>query len=193
MKQLTSLLLILLCKSAFSQDLIDNYYEFGGAITEGRETAALTYAEKILPEVSALSGKRQAIFYYKLAGLHENRKSPEKAIEYYERTLKLEPDYYVPHMALGYLYVGKANFLVGQINAEKSNIALREKYISQYKANLRKAVPYFEKAMACDPNDQVLASIKNAYDSLKDPATFKTLDSRLKVLEKNCVSLIRED
>ena len=193
MKYLTTLFLIFIFKSAFSQELIDNYYEFGGAITEGREKAALSYAEKILPEVSTLSGRRQAIFYYKLAGLHESRKNTDKAIEYYERTLKLEPDYYVPHMALGYLYVGKANLLVGQINAEKSNVPLREKYISEYKSYFRKAVPYFEKAMACDPNDQVLASIKNAYDSLKDRASFKTLDSRLKVLEKSCVNLLTED
>lgn len=193
MKHLTTFLLIFLCTSAFSQELIDDYYEFGGAITEGRETAALSYAEKILPEVSNLSGRQQAIFYYKLAGLLETSKYTDKAIEYYERTAKLEPAYYVPYMALGYLYVAKANLLVARINAEKSNVPLREKYISEYRFYLKKAVPNFEKAMACDPNDQVLASIKNAYDSLNDPAAYKSLDSRLRVLEKNCVTLLTED
>lgn len=193
MRRLATFLLILLCSSVSAQDLIDDYYEFGGAITEGRELAAFAYAEKILPEVSALSERRQAIFYYKLAGLHEGRENTDQAIEYYERTLKLEPDYYVPHMALGYLYVKKANLVIEKIKADKDHIRLRQRHIGEYNSYFRRAVLHLEKAMACDPNDQVLASIRNAYDLLKDPATFKTLYTRLRVLEKSCVNLLMEE
>ena len=193
MKYFAALLLILLCKTTFSQDLVENYYDFGGSITEGRESDAFVLADKILPLTSALSPKRQAIFYYQLAGLHEIRKNTEKAIDFYERSLKLEPNYYVPHMALGYLYVSKVNIPVIKMNAEKNNAILREKYVTEYKSLLRKALPHFEKAMACDPNDQVLASIKNEYNSLKDPASFNSLDSRLNELKKECVTVLVED
>ena len=40
---------------------------------------------------------------------------------------------------------------------------------------------------------QLLASIKNAYTSLKDLTGFAGLDQRLKDLEKNCVTLLKED
>lgn len=192
MKYFAALLLTLLCKTTFSQDLIENYYDFGGAITEGRKSDALVLADKILPLTSSLSPKRRAIFYYQLAGLHEIRKNTEQAIDFYERSLKLEPNYYVPHLALGYLYVSKVNILVVKINAEKINALLREKYVKEYKSFLRKALPHFEKAMACDSNDQVLASIKNAYGSLKDPASFNSLDSRLNELKKECVTVLVE-
>ena len=192
MKYTFTLLLILLGSAVFSQDLIDNYYEFGGAITEGRESTAVMLAEKILPEVSSLSEKRQAIFFYQLAGLHENRKNTEQAILFYEKTLKLEPDYYVPHMALGYLYISKANQVVPKLNAEKDKAA-RDRYIQEYNSNMRKAIPFLEKAMACDPNEQLLASIKNCYDSLNNKAGFAGLDARLKKLEANCVTLLKEE
>ncbi|NEU08017.1 hypothetical protein GZH53_06800 [Flavihumibacter sp. R14] len=192
MKYTFTLILIFLGSVAFTQDLIDNYYEFGGALTEGRESAAVMLAEKILPEVSSLSEKRQAIFYYKLAGLHENMKNTDQAILFYEKTLKLEPNYYVSHMALGYLYISKANKVVPKLNAEKDKAA-RDKYISEYSANMRKAIPFLERAMACDPNEQVLASIKNCYDSVNNKAGFAGLDARLKKLEANCVTLLKED
>jgi len=192
MKYTAALLFMFLSVPVFAQNLVDHYYEFGGALTEGRESSALMLAEKILPEVSALSEKRQAIFYYKLAGLHENMKNMDQAILFYEKTLKLEPDYYVPHMALGYLYISKANLVVPKINGEKDKLA-RDKHIREYSSYMKKAIPFFEKAMACDPNDQLLASIKNCYTSLKDPAGFSSLNSRLKGLEQNCVTLLKED
>ena len=192
MRYAAALLFLFLGTPVFAQDLLDHYYEFGGAVTEGRESTALMLAEKILPDVSTLSEKRQAIFYYKLAGLHENMKNNDQAIVFYEKTLKLEPDYYVPHMALGYLYVAKANQVVPKINAEKDK-AVRDRYIRDYNSTMKKAIPYLEKAMACDPNEQVLASIKNCYDSLKDNKGFTGLDARLKSLEGNCVTLLKED
>ena len=192
MKYTAILIFFLLSSTVSAQDLVDHYYEFGGELTEGRESSALMLAEKILPEVSSLSDKRQAIFYYKLAGLHENMKNTDQAILFYGKTLKLEPDYYVPHMALGYLYITKANLAVPKINGAKDK-ATRDKYIREYYASMKMAIPYLEKAMACDPNEQILASIKNCYVSLKDNAGFAGLDGRLKSLAGNCVTLLKED
>ena len=192
MKQLVTLLLILFCKAALSQDVVDHYYNFGGAITEGRESTALALAEKILPESSSLSEKQQAIFFYKLAGLFENLKNTEQAINYYQKSLKIEPDYYVPHMALGYLYLSQANLLANQINGEKKDIVLQKKYVTAYNAKLKQALPHLEKAMACDPNDQVLSSINFAYKALKDPLSLNSLNSRLDELKKRCITLLTE-
>lgn len=191
--KLATLLLILLCKTALSQDIVDKYYNFGGYISTGDEEKALALAEKILPETSSLSERKQAIFCYKLAGLYESRKIIEKAIDFYERSLKFEPNYYVPHLALGYLYLSKANIFALQINAERSNALLHKKYMDAYNAQLWKALPHLEKAMACDPNDQVLLSIKKGYQSLKDQAFLNLLDLRLNEFRKECVPVLTED
>jgi tetratricopeptide (TPR) repeat protein len=192
MKHVAALFILFICKAAFSQDLVDRYYDFGGAVTEGRQSTAVMLAETILPEISSLSEKRQAIFYFKLAGLHENMKNTDQAILFYERTLKLEPDYYVPHMALGYLYISKANSVLPTLNAEQDKLA-RDRYMREYYSLMRKAIPFLEKAMACDPNEQVLASIKNCYDSVQDTAGLSNLDARLKSLAQNCVTVLKEE
>lgn len=186
------MVLILICNTAMSQDVVDHYYNFGGAITEGRESTALALAEKILPESSSLSEKQQAIFFYKLAGLFENVKNTEQAINYYQKSLAIEPNYYVPHMALGYLYLSQANLLANQVNQEKNNFDLQKKHVSAYNAKLKQALPHLEKAMACDPNDQVLASINFAYKALKDTVSLNSLNSRLEELEKECLTLLAE-
>ena len=192
MRQIFTLLLILFCQTAMSQDVVDNYYNFGGAITEGRESSALMLAEKILPETSSLTEKQRAIFFYKLAGLFENLKNIEQAISYYQKSLEIEPDYYVPHMALGYLYLGQADLLAKQINEETKDIVLQKQYVSAYNAKLKQALPHLEKAMACEPNNQVLSSINFAYTALKDTVSFNSLKSRLKELEKGCITLLTE-
>jgi tetratricopeptide (TPR) repeat protein len=193
MRYFAALLLIFICRTALCQDITNQYDDFGGAVTTGNEEKALFLAQQILPEVESLNARQQAIFYYKLAGLYEGLKKNEQAIEFYERSLKLEPDYYVPHLALGYLYLGQANPLARQLNAEKNNPQLRDKYLKEYQATLRKALPFLEKAMACDPNDQVLQSITVAYRALKDETSLTSLETRLQSLRKNCVTVLKED
>ena len=193
MRYFAALLLIFICGRALSQDIITKYDDFGGAITNGNEQQALFLAQQILPGASALTGRQQAIFYYKLAGLYEGLKNTDQAIEFYEKSLNLEPDFYVPHLALGYLFLEQANPIARQLNDVKNNPQLREKYLKDYHTKLRKALPHLEKALACDPNDQVLESIKLSYKALKDEASFTSLDTRLDALRKNCVTVLKEE
>ena len=193
MKHFYIVLLILLSNASFSQDVLDRYDQFGGAVTNGQEAEAFDLAEKILPEVASLSPRQQAIFYYKLAGLHEGKQHQKEAIDFYQRSLKLEPDFYVPHLALGYLYLGLVNDLARHVNAEKKDAARQAKYKNEYNAHLRKALTYLEKAMACDPNEEALKIIKNGYKTLKDPASLSSLDVRLEEFAKSCLSILAED
>ena len=80
-----------------------------------------------------------------------------------------------------------------KVNSEKNNLELRNKYINEYKTVLKKSLPHFEKAMACDPNDQVMVSIKNVYAALKDTESIKSLDDRLAILKGECLDFLSED
>ena len=193
MKHIAIILFIFLTKTALSQTPVDQYYDFSLHLSEGDAEKAMAIAEKLTPSATVLSKKQQAIFYFKLARLYEDSKNAQQAIIFYEKSLTLEPNYYVPHLALGYLYLSNANALVTKINSEKANPTLHKRYQTEYKGFLRRAIPHLEKAMACDPNDQVLASIKKAYLSLDDLSTFKSLDSRIDELNINCVTVLTED
>ncbi|WP_407428921.1 tetratricopeptide repeat protein [Arcticibacter sp.] len=193
MKHIAIILLIFLSKTAISQTPVDQYYDFSLHLSEGNAEKAMEIAEKLIPSATVLSKKQQAIFYFKLGRLYEDSKNKQKAIVFYEKSLTLEPNYYVPHLALGYLYLDHANALSTKMKAEKTNASVNQRYMAEYKGILKKAVPHLEKAVACDPNDQVLTSIKNIYLALDDAATYKSLDSRIDELNKNCVTVLTED
>jgi hypothetical protein len=89
--------------------------------------------------------------------------------------------------------MGQANPIARQLNEATTNPPLREKYWKEYQEKIRKALPHLEKALACDPNDQVLESIKLGYKALKDEAPFISLESRLEGLRENCVTVLKED
>lgn len=193
MKHIAFILFIFLSNSAISQTPVDQYYDFSLHLSEGDADKAMSIAEKLIPSASSLSKKQQAIFYFKLGRLYEDSKSTAKAITFYQKSLALEPNYYVPHLAVGYLYLNIANSLATKIKQEKTNANAHQRYMTEYKGILKRALPHLEKAMACDPNDQVLTSIKNAYLALDDISTFKSLDSRIDELNKNCVTVLTED
>ncbi len=194
MKYTLSFIFILFFKLGFSQTKSQQFTDFNIAISAGEYSEAMTLAKNMNVESSDLSNRKKAIVYFKIAAyLEKNKKDINETIAYYEKSLKYEPNYYVPHLALGYLFLNKANRTAVRLNDEKSDVALRNKYIAEYKATLRKALPHFEKAMACDPNDQVLASIKNIFGALKDTASANSLDAKLAVLSKECIDFLSEE
>lgn len=193
MKYIITLVLILSCKLLIAQDVEKQFFDFNASEENGTKLANIKDGEKILPLVSALSAKKQAVYYYVMASLYEKAKNLEKASVFYQNTLRIEPNYYISHLALAYIYSNQANDLAQKINSETSNKVLRDKYINEYKSALKKSLPHFEKAQACDPNEQVLISIKRIYESLKDSATFNSLELRLKELSKNCVDVLVVD
>ena len=193
MKLFIFLSLVFLHQISFAQDVSEQYLIFNDSLKTGGEKAVIALGEKLIPEISKFSKAKQAKFYYKMGFMHENIKDPDQALKYYLKSLEFEPNYEVIHLALGYIYLSQANLLVSKINASKGNKVLYDKYIVKYKAILRKSLPYFEKAMACDPNDQVMQTITKTYELLKDRTALVTLNSRLDELKKQCVDILLSD
>lgn len=193
MKNIIIAFLLFINLQGFSQDVNNDFLNFKVALYEGKKDSAVFYSNKIIVKAHQLSTKNRAVFYYKLAVFKENKNEKEQAINFYTKSLNNEPNYFVAHLALAYLYSDKANAFAIKINALQNNKALRDQYISSYQDNLKKALPHFEKAMACDPNDQVLNSIKRTYSALKTLHSLTTLENRLKILRGNCIDVLPED
>jgi len=102
------------------------------------------------------------------------------AIMYYNRVVAAQPNYYVAHRALGYLYIK-------DISGKPANeVVVDAAYIDK----IKKALPHLEKAQACDPDDQTLNLIKLLYRNIKDQHGIDTLPARLAQLKKNCEDLL---
>jgi tetratricopeptide (TPR) repeat protein len=156
------------------------------------QAKAMDVASRILSSPERLPEKQEINFYYKLATLYENSNNSKKAIEFYSKVVKAEPEYYVPHLALGYLYLKEVNPLVTKLNAAKGNQVEYRNYSDQYKAIIKKAIPHLEKATACDPNEETYNLIKSLYQKTNEVDSIKTLDARLKKMEGNCITVLTD-
>lgn len=171
--------------------VFDQYLDFNYARLKQENQNALTLGEKILPNAALLPAKSRIGFYNGLAKIYEDAGQVDKAIGYYEIVEKAEPDFYVVHRALGYLYLTPANDLFAKLNATTDK-ATKNALTTQYNALVRKALPHLEKAQACDPSDETLSLIKSLYTNMKDGAVLKGLDGRLKALGKNCLDILSD-
>jgi tetratricopeptide (TPR) repeat protein len=149
---------------------------------------ALLIAESILPNATKLPVKSQIPYYYSLAKLYEDSFQADKAIIYYDMVLESQPDYYVPHRALGYIYYNKVSDISKKLQTAKGDAQLT----TDYKAMILKALLHLEKAEACDPSDETLDIIKKLYTIINDNQGLATLNSRLSVLSKNCITVLSE-
>lgn len=175
-----------------AQKTTDEYFLFSGHVARGENEKALVSAEKVLAVVDQLPEKRQTLFYSRLAKLYETMNNDAEAIRYYEKVASAVPDYYVAHLALGYLYMRPANALVAKLNAARENKSAYDKLYSEYKGYVKKAVPHLEKALACDPNEQVMSLLQRLSKTLSLPADEASINKRVSALQNNCVTLLTE-
>ena len=176
-------LLIIAGKLSHAQtagEVYDKYTDFNLAMLQNEHDKALDLGQQILPDSARLSPKVRISFYNGIAKVYENDSQSIKAIEYYNRVAAAQPDYYVVHRALGYLYIK-------DISGKQANeVVVNTAYINKVK----KALPHLEKAQACDPDDQTLSLIKILYRNIKDEKGLNSLPERLNQLKKNCVDIL---
>jgi tetratricopeptide (TPR) repeat protein len=173
-----------------ADEVYNQYLDFNLARLQGEADKALNLGQDIIPNADKLKVNVRNNFYYSIGNLFENDGQSVKAIEYYEKVAAAVPNYYVVQRALGYQYLKQVDGLSAKINAAQSDINENKRLTMLYVAAVKKALPYLEKAQACDPNDDTLALIKTLYKNIKDQQGLATLNTRLQVLSKNCIDLL---
>ena len=190
---------LLLCTTqGFSQKKAkeDPYQEFKFyRNTDVDKPKHITKMLALLTMTPELSIKQKTNVRYHLGRMYEELEKPDSASVYYNLVLKDEPDYEVVHRALGFIYLEKTKSYVEEINKAKkeNNAAANTKAFAGYKLMVQKAIPHFEKYQACAPDDETLAMLNNLYKSIKDTQAITTLDARLKVLAKRCVTMLDDE
>jgi tetratricopeptide (TPR) repeat protein len=182
------LCLTLTVKAQTASEVYDQYLDFNLKRFEGSTADALKLGETILTNADKLPAKSKVSFYNGLAKLYEDDSQSVEAIPLYEKVIAAQPDYYVAHRALGYLYLKPADELFAKLQADNTN----KETAALYKTTVLKALPHLEKAQACDPTDETLTLIKTLYTNIHDDASLRSLNTRLAALKKNCVDILTE-
>jgi tetratricopeptide (TPR) repeat protein len=176
-----------------ADSVYNKYTDMNLARLEGNTSEALNLATQILPQAKLLPKKSQIPFYNTLAKLYEDTDQFDKAQPLYEKVIAAVPEYYVAHLALGHLYLRKADELSSKMNVSTGNAAAYQKLRTDYIAAVNKALPHLEKVQACDPYDENLQLITKLYNDIGNPAGVNGLDGRVKELKKKCVDILDEN
>ncbi len=123
-----------------------------------------------------------ANFNFLIGKSYDDMGKPDSAENYYEAALKVNPKFFEAYYNIGAIYVNKAS----KIQKVANELPLNEtkKFATMNKeanANLQKAIPWLEKALALNPNDKpTIKGLKEAYARLKMNAKLKELMSKQK-------------
>ena len=136
----------------------------------------MDFADKMLA-----NDPNNKMYVYVKAYLYHNMKEYDKAIEFYNKTLKLDPDYAEAYSNIGLVYLMKA-----QDFADKATTNVNDpKYAESQKAIKKfyeEAKPYYEKARALKPdqNDLWLQGLYRVYYNLNMGPQFEEIDKLMK-------------
>ena len=163
-----------------ADEVYDRYVDFNEAFLNANMEKAMTLGEQILPDTAKLKPGIRTSFYNFMAQVYERDQQSGNAIMYYNRVVAAQPNYYVAHRALGFLYIKDIS------GKPADQVVVDAAYISK----IKKALPHLEKAQACDPDDQTLNLIKLLYRNIKDQHGIDTLPTRLVEMKKNCEDIL---
>lgn len=195
---LLALLLFIGINSVFAQtkSIEDLYWDYTMVrMVPAKRAEAIDLGLSLLNRKAELKTKQIANVTYHLGRLYEESNQMDKAVPYYESSIKLTPGYYVPYLALGSFYAKDCKEMVAKMNqaASANDAALHSKILEDYKKLAFKTVAYLEKSYACDPDETTKGIITYLYQTSKNTEAIKSFDTRIKQLEQGCITLLDDE
>lgn len=107
--------------------------------------------------------------YRVLGQTYENLGDEDNAIVYYKKAIEIKPDFGDAIFNIGAIFVNRASNLYAEANnLPYEETAKYEKIKGEADANLQEALPYLEKSLELNPDDNiVIGALKEAYANLK--------------------------
>lgn len=123
-----------------------------------------------------------ANFNFLIGKSYDDMGKVDSAEEYYNKAIKVNPKFFEAYYNIGAIFINKAS----KIQKEANDLPLSK--VKEFKTlndeanvNLKKAVPWLEKALALNPNDKpTIKGLKEAYARLKMNDKLKELVSKQK-------------
>lgn len=156
----------------------ENFYLFNMInvyIQQNRNDEAKDYLEKA---IAANPDNKQ--LYFVLGNVYEQGfKDMAKAEESFAKCLELDPNYAEAMLAIGRIYFNQGAAIQTEANAINDEAQFKAKD-EEAKGFFRKALPYFEKAVAVYPDDtQYLIALRGIYYNLDMQDKYNEIEQRL--------------
>lgn len=130
------------------------------------------------------------ILWFSLGSVYDNLGMADEAVEAYNKSLGIKPDYFDANYNLGALYFNKAVQMVNEANdmwspkMSKTDAAKQKELEEGGKAMFSTALPYLEKALEMEPDDrETLRSLRDIYARVGMDDKMLEVSARLKSLE----------
>jgi tetratricopeptide (TPR) repeat protein len=112
----------------------------------------------------------------------------EKAIEYYNKALELNPDYEAALINIAVLKLSGEDKIVEEMNSLGNSRADNQKYdeLKEKRNTLyTETLPYLEKALKLKPDSkEVVRTLMNIYGQLAEDAKYNEMKAKLESMEK---------
>ncbi len=126
----------------------------------------------------AIESKPDAQLYDVLGRIYEDRKETDKAIECFQKSLSLNPDFVEAIGNMGRVYYNRGVEAQAAANEIKDNKAYTEA-VTKAKEIFKQALPYFEKANKLKPDDrEYMTALRSIYYTL-GMSEFEAIDKKL--------------
>lgn len=166
------------------QEGFEKYPEDNGVLTSmidlylrtGQDEAAMKYLKMAIEQDPS-----NVTYYFAQGRLLEDSGDEDGAAKSYEKAIEVDPTYFNAYYNLGALYYNKGVKQIEIANAVPAND--NEKYEAEMKKAdpfFQKALPYMEKCDELQPNDNMtMESLKNLYYRLKDMDKYNAILEKL--------------
>lgn len=123
-----------------------------------------------------------ANFNFLIGKSYDDMGKVDSAEEYYNEAIKVNPKFFEAYYNIGAIFVNKASKIQKKANDLPLNKSKEYKTMNdEANVNLKKAIPWLEKALAINPNDKpTIKGLKEAYARLKMNDKLKELMSKQK-------------
>lgn len=149
------------------------------------ESGDLVNYNKLIDEMIAADPDNPEL-YFNIGARSQEIGENEKAIEYYEKAIKLDPKYEAPLINLAILKLAKEAPLIEEMNGLGMSAADNKRYeeLKVQRENIYKeALPLLEKASNLNPkNIEVIRTMQNIYGQLGNEAKQKEMNAKLDAL-----------
>ena len=152
------------------EELIDFY------LKAGQNKEALAFLDKV---IAVNPGNH--IYYYVKGTLFDKQKEFDKAMEACKKSLEVKSDFYASYYNMGVIYYNKGRDFYLEANALPINEKAKyDATIAKAEAELKSALPLFEKAYELQPDDEAtLQALKEVYYKLKMTDKYNEIKAKL--------------
>ena len=138
---------------------------------------------KLMNQAVELDPKNPAL-YFNLGVINGEQGDTEKAKEYYEKCISLDPEYVDAYVNLGSAYLENDKVLVEEMNKNLNDFDKYDEIKAKQAELYKEVIPLYEKAHALKPNDiDTVRTLMSLYENTEMDDKFRKMQEKYNALK----------